>query len=208
MEEIYKGIKETGTNHYTWVYDMNLLKEPIVFVTVLKILILSIQVPVLLLLILALFEGNLQSDIGKIFMVELVLLGIVFLLSVVGYYLIYMPIHGVRYLILYEMDAYKIRFIESGKHQKRNQIFNYIGIAAGFMIGDMTVVGASLLANARRQMTTEYKDILKIIIYKRRYIKLISKDMTRNLICYEAGDQEFIVNFIKGRALMAKIIEK
>jgi hypothetical protein len=125
------------------------------------------------------------------------ILAIVLALFAIGYYLVFVPIMGNRYHILFEMDEVGIRHVEMPSSVKRTELISLMGVLAGMAAGSPTAVGANLLAGSRKQMYTKFKDVRKIVVYgKKSVIKLISRDLTRNLIYTKPSNFEFIKRHI------------
>lgn len=199
----------TKTNgEFIWHYNMNLFRDSSVFITLCKIMVLCTSFPYLLVIFLATIEGNFARDFLEISKVFVIIALFMIALSAFSYYIIYVPFHGSNYSIIYEMNANSIRFIESKKDTKKNELMSSIGIIAGIIAGNPTTAGANLLALSKSEMTTTFKHVNKIIIYKNQHMKLISSDLTRNLICYHKDDQTFLENYIIEHCTKAKVILK
>lgn len=204
----YERVTVKPDQSYIWTYHMNLFKDTSVIISVTKIILLGLSFPYLLVMVLALFEGNFSRDFFAITSTFFYLSLFMILLLAFSYYIVYLPLHGNKYTIIYEMNNNTIRFIESKKDTHINEVVSSIGIIVGALAGNPTTAGANLLSLSNSEMTTEFKHVSKVIIYKHQHLKLISKDLTRNLICYHIDDKQFVESYIIDHCPTARIIKK
>lgn len=209
MKEVEESkILLCSDDKYRWLYKINLFKDTLIPLTVFKIFALSCFAPVLLLLVLSIFEGNFTRDWFMFIKVYLLLISIFTVLLLFSYYLVYIPIRGGKYFVMYELDDNNIKFIESKKNSDKMIWLNGIGIFAGLVSGNLGVAGANMISASRKQMNTKMKNVKKIVVYKSNVMKLISNDMTRNLIYYTAENKDFIINFMKNNCNQAQFVFK
>ncbi|CQR74102.1 hypothetical protein SOV_22210 [Sporomusa ovata DSM 2662] len=191
------GIRQDQHGTYRWLVEINLLKDSTIPLTVWKILLLCGLLPLVLMIILAIVEGNLTENLVSIFSLFGLVAAIMTALVAIGYYLVFIPIRGVRYPVVFEMDKKGISHIQMPKKQDNTELLAWLGILAGALAGNPTVVGANLLATSRKQLYTEFNKVLKIQVDRRKkIIKLIASDMTRNLIYSSQEDFEFVQEWI------------
>lgn len=192
-------IRQGTDGTYRWMVEINLLKDTTIIFTVCKILLLACLVPLTLTIFLAVVEGNLMKNWLPLLELFGLAVGIVMAVTFIGYYLVFIPIQGTRYPVVFEMDRKGIRHIQMPKSQDKTQVISWLGIMAGLLAGNPTVVGSNLLAAARKQFYTPFKKVKKIEVDRqKKIIKLVDSDMGRNLI-YSSGEafqmvQEYIIN--------------
>lgn len=191
------GIRQDLKGKYRWMIEINLLQDTTIPLTVWKILLLCCLAPLTLTIILAIAEGNLTAHLFSIFRLFGLLAAIMTALVVIGYYLVFIPIQGVRYPVVFEMDQKGICHLQMPKSQDKTELLAWLGILAGALAGNPTVVGANLLATSRKQLYTEFSKVRKIHVDSRKkIIKLIASDMTRNLIYASREDFAFVQEWI------------
>lgn len=201
-ERLVKGFR----GNFRWVYEVRLLSDTMIPLALLKVLLLGCLFPVLLLTVLALAEGDLAKEFFEIVKVYFGLAGIMLGLLAIGYYLVFIPVMGNRYCILFEMNDKEISHIEMKKSVKRTELLAMLGMLAGAAAGNPAVIGANILGYSRKQMNTKFSNVRKIVLFrKRNCLKLISSDMTRNLVYIQAGDYPFVSQFIIERCNNASI---
>ena len=203
------SLQQTPEGDYLWTYDMNLWTETSLVKSMIKIIFISVLPILFLLLFLALIEGNLGRDFIPIFKTFLLVLGIMYGLLFVAYYLVFIPINGGHYIIVYRMNKNSIQFIQGAKNQSKTDALAFIGFLAGAFANNPTVMGANFLAQARKEMTTFFSKVQTIVHEpKKKQMKLISSDLTRNLICYTEENQLFIEDFILTHCPKARVKTK
>ena len=57
-----KEVRLCNDGKYRWVYEMNLLKNPTIFLTVLKVMLISVGIVGLFMLLIAAFQGDLDVE--------------------------------------------------------------------------------------------------------------------------------------------------
>lgn len=191
------GIRQDPDGTYRWLVEINLLKDTTIPLTVWKILLLCCLAPLALTVVLAVAEGNLTEQLIPIFRLFGLAAAIMTVLVLVGYYLFFIPLRGIHYPVVFEMDQKGIRHIQMPKRQDKTELLTWLGILAGALAGNPTVVGANLLAASRNQLYTEFKKVRKIHVHRRKkIIKLIASDLTRNLIYVSPEDFAFVQEHI------------
>lgn len=148
----------------------------------LKLIALAAAFPALLLLLIEVIEGNAAGGLRAAAQVYAIVAGILLALFVIAYPL-FILLKGGRYAALFEMDASEVRHIEMPASTDRTALLTWVGVLAGAAARNPTAMGASLLGGARREMTTRFADVRKVIVDERRHvIRLVARDMTRNLL--------------------------
>lgn len=196
-EPISANFSKGPDGKYRWIYEINLWKDTAIPLLVLKILLLAALFPPVLLLVLSLAEGNFARTLPGAARVYLLLAGIMAGLLAVGYYLVFVPVLGGRYPVVFEMDERGVSHIQMRRGADKTALLSLLGVLAGSAAGNPAAVGANLLAGARRQMHTDFKNVRKVTVFeKKRLLRLVCSDMTRNLIYTEAVDFDFVRGFI------------
>ncbi len=181
---------------YRWVYDVNLWKDTILPVMFIRILLLAALAPALVLFAVTALEG--EPGKGLLLFIQvygMTACGLIALFIVV--YPVFIVIKGGRYSILFEMDDHGIRHIEMPRTARRSEVMSWAGFAAGVLAKNPTLMGSSLLAGSKSQSYSAFQNVRKIIHHKRKGVmRLICRDMTRNLIYLHPADAEFVGKFI------------
>lgn len=185
-------------SYFSWDIDINLLKTPFILFMVWKVfLLVSLFVPVLL-FILDLFEGNLSFQSLITYLKTYGLLVCIFtVLTIIGHFVVFVPIAGVKYGLTFIMDERGINHIVRECQRKKNYLMAFFGMTAGVLSNNPGVTGANMIACSRQNMYTPFKKVRKIIYSRKNgIIKLICSDLTRNAVFTQRKDSEMIFKYI------------
>ncbi len=183
---------------YRWIYEMNLFRNPSIFLTVWKIFFfICIGIFVMMTVIQA-FEGDLD---GKAVLDTLRICGVVtgvMTALVVVSFLIYAAIMGGKYIVMFEMDENGVNHRQLPRQAKKA-----MGIAAAaFVIGmlsNRTSTMASGFAAANTEMYTSFAKTKKVRFYPRRDVIKIRHTLNRNQIYAKPEDFGFVQDYILRR---------
>ena len=193
-----ENVKKCDDGTYRWVYEFNMLKNPIILLTVLKIFLLVL---VGIWVIFGIFRiGN--DGFAGAFAAQtkdlLIPAAILFGLSVVGY-IILACIYGWKYCVLFEMDEKGIRHIQMEKQYKKAQALGWLTAMAGAAAGKPGVTGTGLLAATKNEQFSEFSKVKRLRVFKAfRTIKLDSL-LNHNQIYAEQEDYGFVLDYISSR---------
>ncbi len=172
----------TNGRQYRWMVDVDLWRDTVLPGMLLELIALAAAFPALLLLLIEVIEGNAAGGLRAAAQVYAIVAGTLLALFVIAYPL-FILLKGGRYAALFEMDASEVRHIEMPASTDRTALLTWVGVLAGAAARNPTAMGASLLGGARREMTTRFADVRKVIVDERRHvIRLVARDMTRNLL--------------------------
>jgi hypothetical protein len=121
-----------------------------------------------------------ESGISKGFIFEMLrlygfILSILVGLIVIGYYGLFVMIHGNKYLIHYEITDKQIKHLVDKKQMKQMRPWIIIGKLLSVFSKSPTSYGALKLSESRQEMITKFNDVVKIKTYKKSQ-KIIIKD--------------------------------
>lgn len=191
---IQKG--DDGT--YRWVYEFNMLKNPIILLTVLK---LFLFVLLGMWIIFGIFRIGNNGFVGAFVAQTKALLipgAILFGLSVLGY-IILACLYGWKYCVLFEMNERGIRHIQMEKQFKKAQALGWLAAAVGAAAGNPGAAGAGLLAAAKNEQTTEFGKVKRLRTYKVFHTIKLDSPLDHNQIYAEPEDYDFVLDYISKR---------
>lgn len=151
------GIRQGPDGTYRWLVEINLLTDTTIPFTVWKILLLSCLVPLTLTVVLAMAEGNLLASLFPLFRLFGRAVAVMTALVAIGYYLVFIPIRGTRYPVVFAMDQKGIRHMQMPNRQDKTELLAWLGILTGALAGNPAAVGASLLAASAHSFTPNLK---------------------------------------------------
>lgn len=188
---------------YRWIYEMNLLKNPTIFLLIWKIfffIFIGIFSFVIIVdLINNSFDGEMLINNLKIFIYFIIGMTVIVGIS----YLIYAAIMGGKYIVLFEMDDRGINHIQHPKQVKKAQALADLAILAGTATGNLSTAAAGM--NARTEMQSDFDTVRKVRSYPRRNLIKVDGLIEHNQVYADKEDFEFVRQFIIGHCANAKV---
>ena len=193
-----ENIKKSDDGTYRWVYEFNMLKNPIILLTVLKIFLLVL---VGMWIIFGLFRIGNDGFIGAFAAQTKELLipaAILLALSIVAY-IILACIYGWKYCVLFEMNETGIRHIQMEKQYKKAQALGWLTAMAGAAAGKPGVAGTGLLAATKNEQATEFSKVKRMRSFRALHTIKLDSLMNHNQIYAEPEDFDFVLEYISKR---------
>ena len=205
-EKVTENIYLCPDGVYRWFYELDMLKNPTILITVWKVLGISFGVVALFILIVDLFQGVIQSisDILPALKVILILVPAFLVISIISY-LILAWTFGWKYIVLFEMTDEYVKHIPSPKQVKKAQALNWLTVMVGAMAHNPTVMGSGMLAGSKSSSTSIFKDVEFIRVRRKRNTIHVDQLLDKNQVYAEDADFDFVEKFIKDRCVKAKI---
>ena len=196
-----KEVRLCSDGKYRWVYEMNLLKNPTIFFTVLKVMMISVGIVWLFGLVIGI--GNMSLDYF-LFWTKLtgIMIGIFFVLTVIGI-LITAAVLG-KYVVLFEMDEKEVTHIQMPRQVKKAEVIGLITALVGAMAKSPTTMGAGVLATAKTKSTSEFVNVRRVKARRRFNLIKVNQLFDKNQVYVADEDFDFVYNFIKSRCINAK----
>ena len=196
-----KEVRLCSDGKYRWVYEMNMLKNPTIFFTVLKVMMISIGIIWLFGLIIGL--GNMSLDYF-LFWTKLsgIMLGIFVVLTIIGV-LVTAAVLG-KYVVLFEMDEKGVTHIQMPRQVKKAEVIGLITALVGAMAKSPTTIGAGMLATAKTKSTSEFVNVRRVKARRRLNLIKVNQLLDKNQVYVADEDFDFVYNFIKSRCINAK----
>ena len=196
-----KEVRLCSDGKYRWVYEMNMLKNPTIFFTVLKVMMISIGIIWLFGLIIGL--GDMSLDYF-LFWTKLsgIMLGIFVVLTIIGV-LITAAILG-KYVVLFEMDEKEVVHIQMPRQVKKAEVIGFITVLVGAMAKNPTTMGVGLLAASKSRSSSEFANVRRVKAYRKRNLIKVNQLFNKNQVYVADEDFDFVYNFIKSRCINAK----
>ena len=138
-----KEIRLCEDGKYRWVYELPILRNPTIFLTVFKVMVLVVGVVWLFMVLIFAFQGDLNKEM---FMFTLKMLGImmaIFMGLMIISILVLAAIYGGRYVFLFEMDENGVTQNLMPRQYKKAQAIALITTIVGLLAKNPTTVGGS-----------------------------------------------------------------
>ena len=205
-EKVTKNIYLCPDGVYRWFYEMNMIRNPTILITVWKVIGISILIVALILEIAMLIQNEIHSisDVLLSLNVFKVVIPIFFVLSIIAY-LIVAATFGWKYIVLFEMTDEYVKHIPSPKQFKKAQALNWLTVMVGALAHKPTVMGAGMLAGTKNVSTSIFKDVEYLRIRRRRHTIHVDQLLDKNQVYAEDADFDFVEEFIRERCVKAKI---
>ena len=196
-----KEVRLCSDGKYRWVYEMNLLKNPTIFLTVLKVMMISVGIVWLFGLIIGL--GDMKLDYF-LFWTKLsgIMLGIFVVLTIIGV-LITAAILG-KYVVLFEMDEKEVTHIQMPRQVKKAEVIGLITALVGAMAKNPTTIGTGMLAASKTKSTSVFANVRRVKARRRLNLIKVNQLLDKNQVYVPDEDFDFVYDFIKSRCINAK----
>ena len=192
-----ENIKKCEDGSYRWVYEFDMLKNPVILLTVLKIFLIVL---VGMWVVFGIFRIGDEGFVGAFILQAKELLipaAILFGLSIAAY-IILACIYGWKYCVLFEMNETQIRHIQMKKQYKKAQALGWLMTMAGAAAGKPGTAGTGLLAAAKNEQATEFRKVKRMRVWKAFHTIKLDGLMNHNQIYAKPEDFDFVLEFISG----------
>ena len=205
-EKVTENVYLCADGKYRWSYEYKMMKNPTIFLTVLKVLGMSAAIVAILVLAFSLPDwiryGMVGSSTdGKILLIVIA----VFLGITVLSYIILAAMYGWKYMVLFEMDESEVKHIQMPKQVKKAQTIGLLTALVGLAANNMTTTGVGLLSTAKSTSTSEWDKVKKVKARKRLQTIYVNSLLDHNQVYAEPADFDFVRDYIVSRCINAKI---
>ena len=194
-------VMRSPVGQYQWIYEMNLLKNPTIFLLVWKIFFFVLLGIFAFTTLIDLFGDNADVIPGSLKIFGYFLIGMTVLVGLS--YLIYAAIMGGKYIVQFEMDEQGINHKQIAAQAKKAQEIGMITTALGAMTRNYTTMGVGMNAQ-RTEMYTSFAKVRKVKLYPRRGLIKLNERLNHNQVYVTPGDYEFVRDYILARCVNVK----
>lgn len=203
MEYENKEVTLCDDGKYRWVYEMNMITNPTIFLTVFKIFFWIILVMWAVFgLFLYVFAGDWEGLWGMT-KAALAGLGVMAVLTLLGV-LVLAAIYGGKYVVLFEMDENEVKHIQLPRQFKKAQALGLLTALVGVASKRPTTAGAGLLSAARNSSTSEFRLVRSVKARRRLNVIKVNQLLNRNQVYVPDEDFDFVYDWIKSRCTNVK----
>ncbi len=206
-QKVTENIYLCPDGKYRWIYEYQMLKNPTILFTVMKVLLLSFGIVLGFLALINLIGGDFRywtrSDYLSSFRAFLILLLVFLALGVISY-LILASIYGWSYQVLFTMDEDGVELKQMQKDFKKSQAVGWLTAAAGLAAGSIGRAGTGILAAARDSSVSVFKNVRKVKAVRRRHVIYVNQLLDHNQVYAEDADFDFVEKYILDRCTNIK----
>ena len=180
---------------YHWYYEVKMLKNTAILGTLLKVF--GGVVAGMWLFANAM---NGFEDVGPTTKVMLIILGVIVVLTLLGYLLV-AAMYGGKYCVLFEMDEKGVSHTQLPKQFKKAQV---MGLVSAFAGGSPGTVAPGLLAATRNSLYSDFRSVRTIKPKPGQHLIKVNAPMSKNQIYVEDQDFQFVLDFIRSHCPKAR----
>ena len=203
-EKVTENIVLCPDGKYRWVYEYSMLKNPVILITIFKVLGIAALIVLAFILGIDLIEdGHLTPPASG----ELKVLGILILVLiglVIISYLIVAAMYGWKYIVLFEMDEGKVVHIQMPKQVEKAQAAGWLSAMAGLAVGNVSAAGPGLLAASHSTSTSVFRNVRTVSGSRRFHTIKVNQRLDKNQVYAEDADYDFVWEYITKRCVNAK----
>ena len=205
-QKIADSIYHGADGSYRWAYEFDMLKNPAILITTMKVLLLSFGIVMAFMLIVQLIDSTLDSlsEYLGFFGPFFILLGVFMVLGVIAY-LIVAASYGWKYMVLFTMDENQIEHRQMKSQFNRASAMGWVTAAAGILAGRPGTAGAGVLAATRSASTSVLENVRVIKAVRGRNTIYVNQLLEHNQIYADGADFDFVLDFLIKHCPNAKV---
>ena len=190
-----------------WTYEMSFWRNPALFITVIKVLLLASLFPLLLTGAITLFESGLMASLRVMGSALTIVLPALLVLGSLAY-LVVALLNGGRYCVVFEMDDHSVNHTQMHKQFQKNQVLAFLTVLAGAAAGSPQTAGAGLLAGSKQSSTSTFSKVKSIVIHPRRHVIYVNEAFNKNHVYAPPAFYETVQNHLIAHCPKAKQVRK
>ena len=204
-QNVTANIRRGTDGKYRWIYEFDMLKNPTILITCVKVLLLAFAIVMAFMLLIQLLEGVMTSfaEYWNFYKWMLVLLGVLLVLMLIAYAIL-AKIFGWKYMVLFTMDEAGIVNLHMKKQVDKAQALGWLTFAAGLASGSASIAGSGLMAATRDSSSSSFPHVRKVKAVRRRHVIYVNQLLNHNQVYAEAPDFDFVRDFIIRHCTNAK----
>ena len=197
-KKVTPNITLCNDGKFRWVYEMNLFKNPTIFLLIWKIFFFIIIGIFGFMLLIDVFDGNMNGE-RILFDLKIIGISVLVMSAVIGLsMLIYAAVMGGKYVVIFEMDDKGINHIQEPSQAKKARKIGAATALIGAASGNFSTMGAGMGAS-RTEMYSEFSKTRKVKAYSRRDLIKVNGLFNHNQIYAGKEDFGFVYNHIVQR---------
>ena len=205
-QKIADSIYHGADGSYRWAYEFDMLKNPAILITTMKVLLLSFGIVMAFMLIVQLIDSTLDSlsEYLGFFGPFFILLGVFMVLGVIAY-LIVAASYGWKYMVLFTMDENQIEHRQMKSQFNKARAMGWVTAAAGILAGRPGTAGAGILAATRSASVSVLENVRVIKAVRGRNTIYVNQLLEHNQVYADGADFDFVLDYLIKHCPNAKV---
>ena len=195
-------VKLCPDGKYRWVYEVKMLKNPTILITVLRVMGMSLAILVIIWFLIGACSGNLStvlrdftwSDL-KYFLIFVAFFAVLTVIT----YLIVAKINNWKYVVLYEMDETGVVHKQLPKSVDKAKAIGMLNVLAGLATGSLGSVGRGLMVASHTSLVSSFEAVRKVKPIRRYHVIKVNEPFAKNQIYVGDEDFDFVYDYILSR---------
>ncbi len=184
---------------YRWIYEFSMKRNPVLLLTILKVFAIVCAALWILMVVLALTDGDpLLRSLWSQGKVALLIFGVFAVLTVPAYFIV-SAINGGKYIVLFEMDESGISHTQEPRQFSKAQGLQWLAAMAGAALHNPALAGAGVLAAARNSIRSDFSRVRSMKVLRRWNTVKLNQPMAKNQVYAEREDFDFVLEYIRAR---------
>lgn len=189
--------------YYRWYYELNMLTNPTILFTVLKVLIISGGICCLFISAMGIIvDHDIDIVIGTV-KIFFIVTAVMLVLGVISY-LILALIMGGKYMVLFEMDEQGVKHIQMPSQFKKAEAIGWLGVVSGLMTGNPSMVGLGIVNASKSSLSSEFRVVKSVKVNRGRNVIYVNELLNKNQVYAYKEDFPFVERFILDHCVNAK----
>ena len=196
-------VRQFKDGKYRWVYEMPILSNPTIFLTVFKVFAYILGVSFVVFgFFIYVIHGN-WAGLWEMAKGYLIALGIIAVLNVLGVLVIAAMYKG-KYIVMFEMDEQQIKHIQVSEQFRKAKKMGQLAAFAGMLSGNFTTAGAGMLMASKDASVSNYSEVRRVIPRRKLHVIKVNEFIEKNQIYVPDEDFDFVYDYIKSRCTRVK----
>ena len=199
-----KEVRLCNDGKYRWAYEMHLLKNPTIFLTVLKVMMISVGIVWLFGMIITVFQGDMDLEWFMFWLKTIgIVLGVFVGLAIISILIMAAVFRG-KYVVLFEMDEKEVVHIQMPRQVKKAEVVGLITALVGLAAKNPTTIGVGMLAASKSKSTSVFANVRRVKARRWRNLIKVNQLLFKNQVYVSDEDFDFVYDFIRSRCINAK----
>lgn len=190
-----QNIHYCADGKYRWVYEMHMMKNPILMITVYKAFGLTFIILWIIMAFISLISGDGLESVMFSTKVVLIIVAIFVPLIFLAFLLV-AAMNGWKYVVMFEMDEYGLLHRQLQKQVKKAKAIGWLAVIAGLLGGNRGAASAGFVAATKQELYSDFSAV-RSVKAKRGFSTIkVNETLTRNQAYASKEDFDFVYQYI------------